>query len=326
MMGLLRRYCLKLLAILAAALLLPTLSASATGADNSAQPKPLSKLSPNTPQGLEGGFWRTDGNFDPILRMKNVLLKQSLDVNPTLFFADGTEYKLPAVHLDPAGVASVDLKVALMSIPQSLRSHISDFGMAGVAYHWSWPAILATIQNTDEIASLSGITSTLADVNVVHGSPEEKTKQLIRGTWWRATKNSDFILALSNPSMSSKQVRIQVSDHLGNPLTEKQASLGKHATVMIRLSDFPAVADSGEQTGDISISYTGAAHGIVASGSVEDPATGYSATPHLVEQRTNPTETLHAVTLHAPGLMLGKPDPGMLFPRQYRLHPVCSAS
>lgn len=186
--------------------------------------------------------------------------------------------------------------------------------MVGVSYQWSWPALLATVQNTDEIASLSGISGTPADVNMVHIFPEEKAQQLIRGTWWRATKSSDFILALGNSSLAVKQLKVQFSDHLGNPLTEKDVAVGKHATVMLRMSDLTGVADSGEETGDVSIRYVGPKHGIVASGSIEDASTGYSATPHLVEQRPNSKEGIHAVTLHAPGIMLGKPDPGMLFP------------
>jgi hypothetical protein len=86
---------------------------------------------------MEGGFWRTDGNFDPILHLKNVLLKQPLDVTPSLFFADGTEFTLPVAHLEPAGVASVDLKIAILGVPQSMRSHISEFGMAAISYRWS---------------------------------------------------------------------------------------------------------------------------------------------------------------------------------------------
>src|SRR5579859_2260521 len=79
------------------------------------KPINLPLLSPNTQQGAEGGFWRTDNNFDPILHLKNVLLNHPLDVTPFLFFADGNEVKLPVVHLVPAGVASVDLRIAIQS-------------------------------------------------------------------------------------------------------------------------------------------------------------------------------------------------------------------
>ena len=56
-----------------------------------------------------------------------------------------------------------------------------------------------------------------------------------------------------------------------------------------------------------------APHYVVAS-RLEDETTGYSVTPHMVEQEPDPTETDHAVTLDAPGVMLGKPESSMLFP------------
>lgn len=54
---------------------------------SASKPISLPHLSPATPQGMEGGWWRTDENFDPILHLKNVLLKQPLDVSPSLIFA-----------------------------------------------------------------------------------------------------------------------------------------------------------------------------------------------------------------------------------------------
>src|SRR4029077_21176221 len=124
-----------------------------------------------TPQGLEGGFWRTDQNFDPILRLKNVLLKQSLSVKPVLYFSDGTEYDLPVMTMEPAGVAQVNIRLALENVPATLQSHVSAYGMAGISYQWSWPAIIATIQNTDEIASLTITTSLRADIRKTHAAP-----------------------------------------------------------------------------------------------------------------------------------------------------------
>ena len=82
------------------------------------------RLSPLTPQGTEGGFWRTDGNFEPVLRLKNVLLYQALDVTTSLFFSDGTEYVLPAVHLEAAGIASVNVMDAIRHAPAAWSSFV----------------------------------------------------------------------------------------------------------------------------------------------------------------------------------------------------------
>jgi hypothetical protein len=65
---------------------------------------------------MEGGFWKVDQDFNPILRLKNVLLNQALSVNPILYFADGTPYPLPVITLEPAGVAQVNIRIALQSV------------------------------------------------------------------------------------------------------------------------------------------------------------------------------------------------------------------
>jgi hypothetical protein len=94
-------------------LIFVTVQVSAQNMATSSVPVTLPIYSPNTPQGTEGGFWKVDGSFEPILRLKNVLLKQSLTVTPILYFADGTPYPLTPIFLDPAGLAQVNIRIAL---------------------------------------------------------------------------------------------------------------------------------------------------------------------------------------------------------------------
>jgi len=98
------------------------------------------------------------------MRIKNVLLNQALDVTPELYLADGAVYRLTPVHLEAAGIAQVNIRNELDHLPASLKSHLSEFGMAGVEYKWSWPAVIVTVQNTDEILSLSGVSAANADL------------------------------------------------------------------------------------------------------------------------------------------------------------------
>jgi 3D (Asp-Asp-Asp) domain-containing protein len=274
----------------------------------------LTPQSPNTAQGLEGGFWRTDNNYDPILHLKNVLLKNALDVTPQIFFADGAEYILPVVHLEAAGVASIDIKLAIQHAPSVLLPHVSDYGMVGIAYRWSWPAVTVSIQNTDEIASLSGVSAPHAETRAVHLQPEVSSAQVIRGTWWLPTNTSDDVIALGNTSLKAKQVQVRISDGSGGLLVEKRATLASHTSQLLHLNELLSGNFEEGDAGDITILYAGPSHAVVASASVEDETTGYSVTPHMVEQNSDPDETAHPVTLHAPGIMLGKPESSMLFP------------
>ncbi|MGA9672255.1 MAG: hypothetical protein WBQ94_23785, partial [Terracidiphilus sp.] len=274
----------------------------------------LPKLSPNTPQGMEGGFWKVDANFAPVLRLKNVLLNQPLKVTPTLYFADGTEFQLPVVALEPAGVWQVDIRIALQSVPAKLQGHISSYGMAGISYQWSWPAVIATIQNTDEISSLTITSSLRADVRTVHTAPEASAAQVTRGHWWLPTTNADGYVVLENTSLYPRQASVQLSGSAGNALVTQQVSLPSHGTSVVRLSTALADARGTDKTGSVEIHYTGPDHGVVAYAGIEDDSVGYSASPILIEDHLDPERPVHDITISAPGLLLGKADPTMLFP------------
>lgn len=269
---------------------------------------------PNTPQGLEGGFWRIDGNFDATLRLKNILLKQSLVVTPSLYFADGTEYRLPPVTLSPAGIGRVSIRYALQNAPAAIRSHVSTFGMAAISYRWSWPAVIASIQATDEIASLTTVSSFQADMRKVHVPAEPATPQIARGTWWLPTDNADYFVALGNSSLTTKTIQIVVSGHDGQILADTQVMLNKHAVQILHLSDILGQRNAPDKLGGIEIHYSGAQRSVVSYAGIEDEGVGYSASPFLIEDRPLPARPDHLATISAPGIMLGRPDPAMLFP------------
>lgn len=269
---------------------------------------------PNTPQGLEGGLWRIDGNFEPTLRLKNILLKQSLVVTPSLYFADGTEYRLPPVTLSAAGIGRVSIRYALQNAPAAIRSHISTFGMAAISYQWSWPAVIASIQSTDEIASLTTVSSFQADMRKVHAPSEPATPQIVRGTWWLPTDNSDYFIVLGNSSLTAKTVQIVISGHDGKPLGDTQVNLKTHAVQLLHLSGILGQLNAPDKLGGVEIHYSGAERSVVSYAGIEDGSVGYSASPLLIEDRPLPAQPDHMATISAPGIMLGRPDPAMLFP------------
>ncbi len=238
-----------------------------------------------------------------------------MDVTPSLFFADGTEYRLPVVHLEAAGVAEIDVRYAIHDAPAALRSHVSAFGMAGATYSWSWPALILTIQNQDAIASLDTHSAAQADITTVHPALKSaESQQVIRGTWWAPTARADGYIAVQNPSLTAKQVDIELSDHGGIFLTRKTVTLSTHGTAFYKLSELLEAEPNAGDTGDITIRYHGVSRAVVAAAGIEDESTGFSSTPHLIEQRQDLTLPAHPVTIQAAGLMMGKPDPAMLFP------------
>lgn len=278
------------------------------------KPIRLPRLAPTTQQGMEGGFWLVEKNFNPVLRLKNVLLNQPLTVTPTLYFADGTEYLLPAVVLEKAGVAQINIRNALQTVPDSIKSHVSDFGMVGISYQWSWPAVIASIQNTDEVASLTITNSLRAESSRVHKSPEADSAQVCKGSWWLPTAKSDGYLILENTSLSAKQVHVQFTGHAGNTLVSKQVSLPSHSTSRIKFSETFGGVRGNERSGGILVQYPGPDYGVLTYAGIEDSTVGFSVSPLVIEDHLDHSSPVHQVTLSAPGLLLGKADPEMAFP------------
>ena len=127
--------------------------------------------------------------------------------------------------------------------------------MAGVSYQWSWPAIIATIQNIDEVASLTTLSSFRSDVRKVHATPEVSHAQAIRGQWWLPTANADGFVALENTSLTPKQASVQFLGHTGSSLATQQVALASHSTALIKLSTALGNAQSIETFGGVEIDY-----------------------------------------------------------------------
>lgn len=282
----------------------------------------LPHKSPATPQGAEGGFWRIDSNFEPILHLKNELLKTPLTVTPMLYMADGTEYDLPVVSLETAGVASVNIRDAVEALPPAAAAHLSDYGAVGIKYQWSWPAVLATVQNIDQIQSLTFISSLPTDITAI-ASTAATASQRIDGVWWRPTPNVQGFLVLFNGAAAPQAATVQFTDSVGNSISQQAVQLAPHQSV--RLSLQSAFGATTSQTGGIAIQYQGAALSLLAFGGLEDAATGYSATLHLYEyhpelaQNTSP----HQITLDAPGILSGSQPAEMQFPAGTVFAPYC---
>lgn len=61
------------------------------GAQTTATPTPQSHK-PIVEQGVEGGLWHLEKNFESRLIVTNVLVDMPMTVTPFLYMADGTEY------------------------------------------------------------------------------------------------------------------------------------------------------------------------------------------------------------------------------------------
>jgi hypothetical protein len=271
---------------------------------------------PSTPQGMEGGLWRTDANFESILQLKNVLINHPLTATPILYMADGTEYQLPPVTLDPAGVASININTAVNEMPAALAAHRSLYGMLGVKYNWSWPAMMGLVRNIDEAEMVSFYSNLHSDVNEVHSPSASQKPEQIESLWWQPYETTSGFVVLSNTLLTPVQVAIAGYDTSGNMMGQRAVSLASHASVRLALTDVLGRQPAVGATGSFKITYQGPDNGISAVGGLEDDTNGYSATLNLEEMHPEKARdlTVHQVVLDAAGVMIGEQAPAMQFP------------
>lgn len=295
------------------------------GADRTdAQTMPSTDTLPTTVpavarQDIGGAFWRIDGNFDSVLRLKNVLETTPLVVTPVLWMADGTEYALAPVTLDKAGVAAIDLNEVLRNAPSTVSSHVSEYGSAGVRYSWGWrDVVIGQVTNTDDVNSLT-YTSTMSAMLESNAALNtfKAQQNLLQGMWWRRDAGVEPFLTLANGGMGSISAHVSLSDESNTISRSKDVVLGPRQSQLVRLTDLLGQLPSTSTAGGLSVSYGGKAGTLVVDGGLENFKEGYSAPTTFVSgeaQRMRKMVSASATTFAAIGVEVGKPDPMMAFP------------
>ncbi len=279
---------------------------------------------PSTPQAVEGGMWRLDGNFDSTLHLKNMLVNQALEAQPSLVMADGTSVPLPPVKLQPAGVATVNIGDAVRHMPSDMAAHRSTYGMVSVSYSWSWGgAVLASVQNIDEIAMLSFHSNVQADKARLEATEKKPDSQRITAAWWRPYSSTEMFVFVGNSSDSPTEVNLLIRSESAVLLRKVPLTIAPHASVRVdafQLLEKPIASGS---VGSFTIEYTGPPRSLVAFGGLQDHSNGFSATLHLIEAHPEKARTkdAHQVIIAIPGILLGPQQTKMQFPQSTRFTP-----
>lgn len=252
---------------------------------------------------MNGGFWRADHTFSPILYITNLLVTNSLQVTPVLYMADGTAYDLPAVTVNAAGVMRVSISDALRVAPAKIQPHISEFGSVGLRYQWHWQnAVSAIVQNLDSTRSLN-FNYPLHTAMKMTMPPATIHKQ---GLWWKEEPNVEASVNLVNVSAHPVSVRIDVLS-ASNDLRDSQRSvLAPNSATRVELA-----LPEEQKAGGVRVSYHGSDGDVAITGSLEDASIGYSA---KIPFTSLVKEDVSNLAVSSVGLMMGKPDPMMGFP------------
>jgi hypothetical protein len=282
-------------------------AASPTTKPNRAAPPqtPPDYKTPLAEQRMAGGYWRVDHTFEPMLIITNFLENMQLPVTPVLYAADGTEYRLPTVILEPAGVSSIDIRAALSAAPDELKGHFSEYGSVAVKYVWHWAgAASAMVQNRDTTRSLNfNFELQSTSMTMQHG-PSATVRE---GLWWKEDAGVKGALALVNVARHPIDVQTQVVSENGAFEREWTVHLKANETQNLDL-----LQDNDGLSGGIRVTYKGTEKDLALAGGLENPHEGYSAQiPFLT---VSPDKQPSAIAVSSVGLMLGAPDPMMNFP------------
>ncbi len=254
---------------------------------------------------MNGGFWRADHTFSPILYITNLLVTNSLQVRPVLYMADGTEYDLAPVTVSAAGVTQVSIADALRVAPAKIQPHISEFGSVGLRYEWHWQnAVSAMVQNLDTTRSLNFNYPVHTAMKMAKMPPATVRKE---GLWWKEEPRVEGSVNLVNVSMHAVSVHVQVLSSSNDVRDSQRVLVAQNSTTRVELA-----LPEDQQAGGVRVSYHGMDGDIIVTGALEDAGVGYSA---KIPFTSMVKEKVSDLAVSSVGLMMGQPDPMMGFPR-----------
>lgn len=314
------------------------------------------KGKPLLPQGSDGGFWRTDHGFVSTLMLKNMLVIAPITATPVLYMSDGTEYDLPPVNLDAAGVAVLNINEAMQYAPSNIQPHISTYGSAGIRFKWLWAgAVAAAVRTGDDVRSLVYQSHLSADIVKVNDPAAVQSPQTLEGMWWKQDENTRCFITLTNTSKINIKATVQVFDSGATDIVNRAVVVPPHNTQFMDVTSLWGQLPYGTDQGGLRVSYTAARDALVVEGGLEDDVTGYShvlriaaavaqptglpfsaspvrsvspvSTPASSSTIGSPQTGMSTVTppetinLDSPGIMVGAQDPNMQFPQGTRFMP-----
>src|SRR5579859_3346014 len=292
----------------------------------------IKKYGPVVQQELDGAFWRTDAGFRATIRISNIVQTATINVTPVLFMSDGTEFVLPAVDLEPAGVATVNVNDALLHAPPDVASHLSSFGSAALRFQWPWAsAINGAIRSVDVPRSLTYSNpfqpsmATNARIRERRSgakkgqSAAQKAADLspqnvtLEGLWWKRAPEDNGFVVLTNRFGAAVRARVKVLAGSNDQKLQTEVLLGPHQTQQVSLKQMFDSLPSGANSGGIRLQYEGVRDSITVTGGMENVAAGYSARiPFLYAPAAS--AKLSSWGMASVGIMHGPPDPMMQFP------------
>ena len=270
----------------------------------------------DTNQSEVGGFWMTGPNMKATLTMRNGLKTDPLTVTPVLYLSNGVRYALPAVTLQPTGIAIVDINQGLAQ--QGVAPYATLSGYVELDYQWAWPIVCAMVKSVDAVHSVIFNYGMTAPLNAPPSPGRIASPGLthnFEGMWWKQEANVTGFVALSNITEQTINATLKITDDKEGDIGDHTISVSPHGTKVVSLSELPTATST---VGGVYLTYTGPENGLVVNGALEDDAVGYSARLpiHVLPQVPADGQPPAALQVGVAelGLMNGAADPMMNFP------------
>ncbi len=138
-----------------------------------------------------------------------------------------------------AAVAKTWVIASESSRPHPL-AHSSAYGTADAKSHWSWPAAVATVQNIDEVESITFHSSLGAGAPAVHNHAAAKTAHTIQGLRWSSGALPAGFLALAVTNRATTTDR----QHLFKERRSCALKLAAAGATRARIADQLGISDA----------------------------------------------------------------------------------
>ena len=246
-----------------------------------------------------------------------------IQVTPVVYMADGTEYDLPSITLDTAGVATVSINRALAAVPPSIGGHLSQNGSAALRYQYPWGGVVRGQMVIVNIPQSLVFTGPFNGVDTA-ATPAPQ-QQGIETLWWRRDPGVTGFVSLANTTDKYIEDDVEATGSLGAPGDDIPVQLGPHTTQVLDLDEITGgIPGLENQSGGLSVHYKGADGAVMMIAGLENTREGYSATLPPYPEPPAPSATTQLIRYGAAGMMIGNPDPMMGFPLGTRFTPYAA--
>ncbi|MGH9813388.1 MAG: hypothetical protein ACRD4T_09670, partial [Candidatus Acidiferrales bacterium] len=267
----------------------------------------------NAEQTLWSTYWTVEPGFTSTLEMKNNRVDRPLYVQVSLYFANGEEYYLERLHLEPRQTVVVNLNQVYESLPAAVRARVGKEGAVEVSFRA--PSASSLMGGVSIVNPERGIAWNFR----LYGRAPALPLAPLVGAFWFYDSQSDGFVAMQNVSDETVYVtpRFYVN---GAVHTLAPIRLWSDQVYKLELGkELRNLGLTGVRAGGIELAYQGPSEAVVAHGALFNRR-GFSAEITFLRRASGPEE--HPFSVRTPRVAIGPADPRLGLPASASFEPL----